>query len=158
MRHGFFQGAALSLGLAAGLSAAQVTEIYKCTDDRGRPLYTSDRRDTVGKKCELVSREVNSTPGPKAAAKSPAGFPRESGTERASARERQRQILEQELKSEEDQLAQARKALAEQDLPRSGEDRGSAKTIERLQPYRDNIELHEKNLDALRRELNNLNR
>ena len=157
MRHGFLLAAALSLGLAAGLSAAQVTEIYKCTDDRGRPLYTSDKRDTAGKKCELVSREVSSAAA-KPAAKTPAGFPRESGTERASARERQRQILEAELKSEEDQLAQARKALAEQDAARPGEDRGNPKSLERLQPYRDNIELHEKNLDALRRELSNLNR
>jgi hypothetical protein len=35
-----------------------VTEIYKCTDASGRPLYTSDKKDTTGKKCELVSREA----------------------------------------------------------------------------------------------------
>ena len=38
---------------------AQVTEIWKCVEANGRPLYTSDRRETAGKKCELVSREVN---------------------------------------------------------------------------------------------------
>jgi len=149
MKSGFLAGPALALGIYAGIAVAQVTEIYKCTDDRGRPLYTSDKRDTVGKKCELVSREVTVVPAPKASAKSPAAFPRESGSERASARERQRQILEQELKSEEDQLMQARKDLAEQE---------SSRASAQLQKYRDNVELHEKNLEALRRELNNLSR
>src|SRR5689334_4820778 len=46
----------------AGPSAAQVTEIYKCMDKAGRPLYTSDRKDIDGKRCELVSREVNVVP------------------------------------------------------------------------------------------------
>src|SRR5256885_12364669 len=87
--------AAFSLG-ASGQNA---TEIYKCTDPGGRPLYTSDKKDTAGKKCELVSREINIVPAQKPApqaARQPGG-PRETPAVRASARERQRDILQGEL-------------------------------------------------------------
>ena len=133
----------------ASLARAQVTEIYKCTDANGRPLYTSDKRDTAGKKCELVSREVNVVP----AQKPQASFPKESPSARASATAKQREILESELKTEQDLLARARQALAEQEAQRSGDERNYARVIERLQPFKDNVNLHEKNVEALQREL-----
>lgn len=63
------------------------------------------------------------------------GFPKESPGERASAKLRQRDILQKELQVEEDLLAKARRDGAVGD-----------------------IELHEKNIAALRRELANLER
>ena len=139
----------VGLGVFASPAGAQVTEIYKCVDANGRPLYTSDKRDTAGKKCELVSREVNVVP----AQKPPASFPKESSAARASATARQRQVLESELKTEQDLLAKARQALAEQEAQRSGDERNYARVIERLQPFKDNVDLHEKNVEALQREL-----
>jgi hypothetical protein len=143
-----------------------VTEIYKCTDAAGRPLYTSDKKDTAGKKCELVSREVNVVPVQKPAATPRPGpqtgsmgsMPKESATDRASARDRQREILETELKTEEGLLAKAKQALAEQESVRMGDERNYAKVLERLQPFKDNVDLHEKNIAALKRELGNLYR
>jgi len=89
-------------GAGAIPSLAQVTEIYKCTDKGGRPLYTSDKKDMDGKKCELVSREVNVVPAQKPLpAPRAGGFPRESPSDRAFAKGRQRSILEQELTTEE---------------------------------------------------------
>jgi hypothetical protein len=41
---------------------------------------------------------------------------------------------------------------------RSGQELNYARVQERLQPYKDSIETHEKNIEALRRELNNLYR
>ena len=141
---------------AAGLRAQGVTEIYKCVDPNGRPLYTSDRKDTAGKKCELVSREVNVVPATKAArAASPSGFPKETAGDRAAAKGRQREILEQELANEQKLLGDAKQKLAEQEAVRSGDERNYAKVLERLQPYKDSVETHEKNVEALRRELNN---
>ena len=141
---------------AAGAQAQGATEIYKCADPGGRPLYTSDKRDTAGKKCELVSREVNVVPATKAArAASPSNFPKESAGERAAAKGRQREILEQELANEQKLLADARQKLAEQESVRSGDERNYAKVLERLQPYKDSVETHEKNIEALRRELSN---
>jgi hypothetical protein len=162
----FLAAAALAVTLA-GAARAQATEIYKCVGANGRPLYTSDKRDTAGKNCELVSREVNVVPGPAKPAAAPAGpaakapppnFPKESSNARAAAKERQRQILEKELAAEQDLLAKARKALAEQEAVRTGDERNYARVLERLQPYRDNVEVHQKNVEALRRELTNLDR
>ena len=149
----------LILGLCAIAHArAQSSEIYKCTDERGRALYTSDKRETAGKKCELVSREVNVVPAQKPAAKSPAGFPKESPTDRAAAKSKQRDTLERELTQEESMLAEARRKLAEQEAVRSGDEKNYARVLDRLRPYQDAVEVHQKNVDALKRELNNLSR
>jgi hypothetical protein len=151
----------VTFGTLPGLSHAQVTEIYKCQDPSGRPLYTSDKRDTAGKKCELVSREVNVVPAQKApapAAKSPPNFPKESASDRASAKGRQRDILEKELATEQKLLAEAQQKLAQQEAIRTGDERNYAKVLERLQPYKDSVETHQKNVEALRRELSNLSR
>ncbi len=141
---------------------AQVTEIYKCVDVGGRPLYTSDKKDTAGKKCELVSREINVVPAQKLPvprvreAARGEGFPKESASDRASAKERQRDILEKELTTEQELLARAKKDLADQESVRSGDERNYARVLDRLQPFKDNVDLHEKNVEALRRELGNL--
>lgn len=160
----------LAVGFAATSARAQSTEIYKCMDPGGRPLYTSDKRDTAGKKCELVSREISVIPlGPKPApapagkgtgssGASPAGFPKEDASARASAKDRQRDILERELKQEQDLLGKAKQELAAQESVRGGDEKNYARVQERLQKYKDNVEVHEKNVDALRRELTNLNR
>jgi hypothetical protein len=137
-------------------ASAQVTEIYKCVEPSGRALYTSDKRETAGRKCELVSRQVNVVPGSKT--KSPAGFPKESADQRAAASARQREVLQKELATEEDLLGKARKDLAEQQAIRTGDEKNYARVLERLQPYKDSVETHEKNVEALKRELGNLSR
>ena len=142
--------------MVSGTAAAQgTTEIFKCVDGTGRPLYTSDKRDTAGKKCEVVSREINVVPSRRAA---PGSFPRETPTQKMSARERQREILEKELATEREALARARQALAQQESVRSGDERNYARVLERLQPYKESVENHEKNIQALQRELANLAR
>src|SRR5258708_14315184 len=92
------------IGVLAGPAHAQVTEIYKCLDPAGRPLYTSDKRDTAGKKCDLVSREVNVVPAqqipvqrPSASTSRPGTVPREPASDRPTPKEPQRDILEKEL-------------------------------------------------------------
>jgi hypothetical protein len=150
------------IGVLAAPAHAQVTEIYKCVDPAGRPLYTSDKRDTAGKKCDLVSREINVVPAQQIPAQRPSasrsGFPRESASDRANAKERQREILEKELTTEQQLLAKAQQDLTEQESVRSGDERNYARVLERLQPYKDSVEVHQKNVEALRRELGNLNR
>jgi hypothetical protein len=139
----------VTFGGAATAASAQTTEIFKCVDPTGRPLYTSDKRDTAGRKCALVSREVNVVPGYKPA-KPPANasrelgrFPRETPAQAANAKGRQREILQNELAIEQAALAKAK-----QDLLALGPGRGG--------PLKDNIETHEKNIEALLRELSNL--
>ncbi len=144
--------------LAGPALAQQSTEIYKCLDASGRPSYTNDKRETAGKKCELVTTQINVAPAPKPAARAPATFPKETPAERANAKGRQRDILEKELAAETDGLAKARQELAEQEAIRTGDERNYARVLERLQPYKDRIETHERNIEALKRELANLSR
>jgi hypothetical protein len=149
----------VTFGVAlAGPALAQVTEIYKCIDGSGRPLYTSDKKETAGKKCEVVSREINVVPAQKINPKSPAAFPRETAMERSTRAAARRDILEKELATEQQLLDKAQKALAEQESIRTGDEKNYARVLERIQPYRDTVELHTKNIEALRRELGNLNR
>ena len=145
--------------LAPSASGQQKTEIYKCVDASGRASYTNDARETDGRKCQLVTTQINVAPPPPPRQKgAPSSFPRESAAERASAKGRQREILEQELASEQADLAKAKQALAEQETVREGDERNYARVLERLQPYKDRVETHEKNVEALRRELANSGR
>lgn len=153
----------VTFALCAGSAHAQRTEIYKCVDAAGRASYTNDKRETSGRKCELVTTQINVAPLPAPPAKqatraAPSTFPKETPSQRASAAGRQRDILEKELATEQQLLEKARQALAEQEQVRTGEERNYAKVLERLQPYKDSIQTHEKNIEALRRELANLNR
>lgn len=146
----------LAFAAVALPAGAQVTEIYKCQEPSGRSLYTSDKRETAGRKCELVSRQVNVVPANKS--KSPAGFPKESAEQRAAARDRQRQVLQKELGTEEQLLEKARKELADQEAIRTGDEKNYARVEQRLRPFKDSVETHQKNIEALKRELGNLSR
>ena len=138
-----------------------VTEIWKCRGADGRWTYTNDRREAEKLKCEVVTRQINVAPPPaprSAPAPRPGAFPRESAAERERRASSSREILERELTTEEAALAKAREDLQAQESVRYGDERNYARVIERLQPYKDSVETHEKNIQALKRELNNLQR
>jgi hypothetical protein len=145
------------LVVAAAPLRAQVTEIFKCKSADGHWTYTNDRHEAERQKCEVVTRQINVAPAPKPSARAtPGTFPKESPAERATASARQRDILEKELAQEQAALAKAKADLAEQESVRSGNERNYARVEERLQPFKDSVETHEKNVEALRRELSNL--
>src|SRR5512134_1242819 len=143
----------------AWAQAAQEGTIWSCRDKDGRTHVTNLREDTSGKDCRVIRQtRVQVVPAPSGAAKPgsrPAAttFPKEDSQSRSSARDRQREILEGELAQEEKLLAQARKELEEQESVRYGDERNYARVLERLQKYKDAVELHEKNIDSLKREL-----
>lgn len=159
----FFLASGFLLGIVPALAAAQATEeitIWSCRDKDGRTHVTNLKEDTAGMKCRIVQQtRVQVVPSPEAAPKpaakpaAPGVFPKENAQARASARDRQREILERELKQEEELLAKARKELEEQEAVRYGDERNYARVLERLQKYKDAVELHEKNVESLRREL-----
>jgi septal ring factor EnvC (AmiA/AmiB activator) len=144
--------------------AQQMETLWNCKDKDGRTTLTNQQADTAGKDCRVVHQQrVTVVPGvakPKPAAKSPspAGFPRESAADRASAKTKQRETLERELVQEQAMLAEARKKLAEQEAIRTGNEKNYARVLERLKPFRDSVEVHEKNIEALKREIANLSR
>jgi septal ring factor EnvC (AmiA/AmiB activator) len=144
--------------LAGPARGQAVTEIWKCKGRDGRWTYTNDRNEAEKLKCEVVTRQVNVAPASKAPPAGSAGFPKETPAERSSARDRQREILEKELATEQAALTKAQQDLAAQESVRSGGERNYARVEERLQPFKDSVETHEKNIEALRRELSNLYR
>ena len=150
----------LTLGLTTARPAlAQVETIWSCKDSNGRTHVTNLKEDTVGKDCRIVQQQrVTVVPAAKPGAKSPAGFPKETTSDRASSKAKQRDTIERELTQEQSMLADAKKKLADQEAVRSGDEKNYARVLERLKPYKDTVEVHEKNVEALKRELNNLSR
>ena len=153
----------LVLGIAAaGPVCAQVKTLWNCKDPGGKTILTDQKADTVGKECRVVSEErVSIVPAAKTSninTKSPPGFPRETPADRATSKAKQKDTIEKELSQEESMLADARRKLTEQEGMRSGNEQNYAKVLERLKPYKDTVEVHEKNVEALKRELSNLSR
>ncbi len=124
--------------------------IYKCTDANGGTVISNAR---VEKNCRAItSGPETSMPAPpksKASANpTPSSFPRvQEDTQRARDGDR-RHILEQELAGEQRHLDQARKELGEQEASKAPADR--------LAPYRDRVGQHERNIQAIQKELANL--
>ena len=158
---------AFALGIVPAPARAQTMKeatIWSCRDKDGRTHVTNLKEDTTGKNCKVVQQSrVQVVPAASQSARPgatppPTAFPREDPQARAAAKSRQRDILERELVREQSMLDQARKELAEQEAVRYGDERNYAKVLERLQKYRDSVEVHEKNIDSLKRELANLAR
>jgi septal ring factor EnvC (AmiA/AmiB activator) len=133
----------------ASAQAQPVT--YKCVDNAGRSTYTNVKEEMTGKKCVAVSREVSVVPAQPPASR--AAAPAASNNARASDR---RKILEEELGSEQKRLAEAKERLAEQQSIRNGDERNYQRVLDRLKPYVDAVEQHEKNISQLRRELSGI--
>lgn len=156
-RFGALLAMALGIAAAGAVRAQQLETLWNCKDANGRTTLTNQKSDTAGKDCRIVQQErVTVVPATKV--KSPANFPRETPADRASSKAKQKDTIEKELSQEEAMLADARKRLAEQEAIRTGDEKNYAKVIERLRPYKDTVEVHEKNVEALKRELTNLSR
>jgi len=137
------------LALAAPCVHAQ-NDVYKCPNASGPPTYTNIKRDTVGKNCTVVVKEIQVVPSQK---------PREAKDKPSAAVDRnqnRRKILESELQNEQQLLADARQKLAEQEGIRDGDERNYARVQERLKPYQEAVDLHTKNIEQLRGELGRL--
>lgn len=149
----------LALLLATTSFAASAQTIYKCTDAGGGTLISNSK---VNKNCVAVSTSADSPmSAPKArsgaaANPTPSSFPKvQEGDQKARDTDRKR-ILEQEMAGEQRSLEQAKKELADQEAVRSGDERNYQRVLDRLQPYKDRVAQHERNLQAIQKELNNL--
>jgi hypothetical protein len=138
---------------------AAVETLWNCKDKDGRTILTNQQQDTVGKECRVVQQQrVTVVPSNRGASKAAQNFPKESSSDRMAAKDKQRTTLERELQQEEALLADAKRKLAEQEQIRTGDEKNYARVLERLQPYKDAVEVHNKNIEALKRELANVYR
>jgi hypothetical protein len=152
----------LFLSLLACVWSAQADTLYKCPGPDGRMTYTNQKGNA--KNCEIISQDkpISTFNAPKPKQATPADFPRVN-TDQQKARDNDRRaILEQELANEQRNLEQSKRTLTEQEntiLPEERTLGGGVKGAmreERLQNYRDQIKLHERNIESIRRELANL--
>lgn len=160
--------ALLLLGLL--MTTATQATVYKCVDDRGRTTYTNDRTLTRGCQPMGTDAPVSSVPAQRSsappAASRPAtsaqGFPRVSAEDQKARDSARREILQSELKNEQAALtaAQAEFKVQEDTFPPEERNVGGsingAKRNARLQQYTNQIELHERNIESLQRELSRL--
>ncbi|WP_332670110.1 DUF4124 domain-containing protein [Aromatoleum sp.] len=158
--------------LALVLAPLAHASVYKCIDANGSVTYTNDR--TLGRGCKELSDQPVSTvpvPPPRAPAKStttPSDFPRVAPEAQRARDDTRRQVLEKELAAEQSALDAALAKLDEEEKRDAPEDRNArrqradgtsysslnpAKKAERLQPYRDRVELHQRNVEALKKEI-----
>jgi hypothetical protein len=118
----------------------------------------------------VVTKEVSVVPGgpagaaassprssaPQAATATPSNFPRVDRDTQRLRDDNRRRILEDELASEEKSLVDAKSKLTEQESVRHGDEKNYQRVLDRLKPYQETVERHERNVSALKRELANL--
>ena len=134
--------------------AATASTLYKCTEESGVVLYTNQK--SPKKHCVVLSHTPSpaaapapATGAPRARASAtptPTDFPRVSGNEQKSRDNDRRAILDKELASETASAEKARKAVQE----------AGNQPADKLQALRDTLALHERNIDALKKEIGNL--
>ena len=152
------------LGLVAALvfvlAAPARGDTFKCIDANGRATYTNMKEETKGKNCSVVMREISVVPAvpparSAAANPSPAGFPKVDPATQKNRDGARRRILEEELSGEEKAFVQAKTELTEQESIRTGDEKNYQRVLDRLQKYKDEVERHQKNVEALKKELSN---
>lgn len=137
---------------------AQADTLYKCKDESGVVLYTNQKG--TSKKCSVLSSDlpISTIPAQKPAPRNatPGNFPRVDGDTQRGRDGDRRRILDQEFASEQLNLDKARKSLAEGEATRMGDEKNYQKYLDRVQGLKDSVALHERNIEALKRELANL--
>ena len=131
--------------------AATASTLYKCSDDSGVVLYTNQK--TSSKNCTVLSQQSPPPPPGSGATKqrvastpTPGDFPRVTGNEQKARDSDRRAILDKELATELQNAEKAKRALFD----------AGGQPPDRLQPLRDAVALHERNVESLKRELGNL--
>jgi hypothetical protein len=164
----------LAIAVAAAPAFAQDT-VWRCKESDGRPHYTNIKKETEGKGCQVVTKEVSVVPVPaaagtrypdrgaapapgipSAATATPPGFPRVDRDTQRSRDDSRRKILADELATEERNLVDAKSKLTQEEGVRHGDERNYQRVLDRLKPYQDAVERHERNVAALKKEISGL--
>ena len=172
------RGAVPALAIAATLAAPSAAQaqstVYKCVDEQGRIEFT----DTTRRGCKAldlpglipapprrpaVPAPQQGSPAPQQGARAPAAqpptpanFPRVDTSAQKVRDDDRRDILNDELRSEEKRLAELRRDFNNGDPERQGNERNYAKYQERVAQMRDDLNRTERNIEALKREIANL--
>jgi hypothetical protein len=138
-------------------------ETCKYLDSEGRVIYSNTPSNPPKGPTKVKCFEDPSPkPAParnsdtKANPDAKAQLPKVSESTQKTRDDDRRRILEQELADETAQLAHAKEELAAQESVRNGNERNYQRFLERVQPFRDAVASHERNIEAIKREIANL--
>lgn len=153
----------LSALLALLVCATAQGQIYKCQPPGGSVEYTDINRGSYCKAMDLPGATIPAPArraGPATRSVSPVAtpgeFPRVDGAEQRARDNDRRAILEDELRNEQQKLAELRREYNNGEPERRGDERNYAKYQERVATLRDSISRSEKNIEALKREIANI--
>lgn len=147
--------------LALDWPARAEGQIFLCTDASGHKELT-DAAKPGCKQLDVPGATIPAPPrrngaalpmAPRAPAASPGDFPRVDGAEQRARDADRRGILDEELRNEQQKLAELRKEFNNGEPERRGDERNYAKYQERVAQLRDSISRSEKNIEALKREI-----
>lgn len=150
-----FKLAALLFFGSVAWSGFAGAEVFKSVDSNGRVTY-SNTPSSNAEKVELAPLNTITAPKRKQQVATPADFPKVDNDTQRKRDELRRKILVDELAAEQRQLAEAKKALVEGEAVRLGNERNYQKYLDRVQKLKDNVTMHEKNVQALQKELGKL--
>ena len=159
--------AAALFGCAGGAAAATLAQTAKesgCADKPVRIAGSDTWKCTTSSGAQAFFNVPNAGTEPAGASKgpsakpavspAPAGFPRIDAGTQQSRDDLRRKVLQDELASEEKLLADARKAWGDGTPPPLPEERANAQQYaDRVARLRQSVQLHERNVEALKREL-----
>jgi hypothetical protein len=140
--------------IAAGLclSFGVHAEIYKSVDSQGHVTYSNvPAKGAVKLDLEPLSVVPGLKPKPKS--ETPSEFPKVDGDTQKKRDDTRHKLLDQELEAEQKLLAEAQQALKEGEATRLGGEKNYQKYLDRVQKLKDEVTLHEKNIEALNKEL-----
>ena len=104
----------------------------------------------------LAPRPAPALAAPALAGQTPTNFPRVDTSLQKARDSDRRQILLDELNSEEQRLGELKKEFNNGEPERNGNEKNYGKYLERASLMKDNIGRAEKNVDALKREIANV--
>lgn len=146
--------------LALSQSESAFAEIYKCTDESGISTFTDNPRSVPGKRCVGMNLgpimiEAPTRKSPRTSRRSgndnatasaaPSHFPRVDSATQSKRDQTRRQILQEEMDSEQRLLSEAQRNLSQaQNNPNDSQ---------RASHLRNEIVAHQKNIEALQKEL-----
>lgn len=146
----------LAIGLACGNAAHAQSDIYKCVDDRGQPVYGNVGS---GKGCTKITVDPVVIPklgtGKAAATSSstPAGFPKVDGTTQKARDNDRRRILEDELRDKEARLAELRREYNNGEPERQGGERNYQRYLDRTERLKEDVARAESDVASIRSEI-----
>ena len=165
-------GLALLAALCLSAPARADGQIYLCVSPNGQKELTDINRKG---NCKLLDLPGAITSPPKKPASAgagtssgaapgqsrpaltaPADFPRVDNAAQKARDSDRRQILQDELKNEQQKLAELKKEFNDGQPERHGNERNYAKYLERVEQMKENLGRMERNVEALKREIANI--